>query len=239
MTARTGRTHTKLFQEERERPVLVLVDARGAMRRRTRGCFKSVLAARAAALLAWVGIAGGDRVGGLVLAPSGIAAFKPERSQAPHPRLRPAGGRRHGGAGGSGRAAPVRCAPVPAGHGPPGDAGLSRQRFFDFDVAAVREAEHLLQGEVKALFVFDALETALPAAGIFPVSDGTAVARLEVERQKARADYAAPPAQRRGRVEGVCRERGMAFVALDTAVDPAEILHPGRLTGRSGARPPA
>ena len=81
VTARTGRPHTKLFQEERERPVLVLVDARASMRFGTRDCFKSVLAAKAAAVLAWIGIGGGDRVGGLVLAPSGIIALRAERTR--------------------------------------------------------------------------------------------------------------------------------------------------------------
>lgn len=81
VTARTGRPHTKLFQEERERPVLVLVDVRAGMRFGTRDCFKSVLAAKAAAVLAWIGIGGGDRVGGLVLAPSGIIALRAERTR--------------------------------------------------------------------------------------------------------------------------------------------------------------
>lgn len=69
VTARTGRTHTKLFQEERERPVLLLSDARRAMRFGTRDCFKSVLSARVTALLTWVALAGNDRVGGVTLSP--------------------------------------------------------------------------------------------------------------------------------------------------------------------------
>ncbi|MDF1645632.1 MAG: DUF58 domain-containing protein [Legionellaceae bacterium] len=62
-TARTGRPHIKLYQEERERPVVFLVDFNSSMHFGTRGVFKSVLAARLAALLAWIAIAEGDRVG--------------------------------------------------------------------------------------------------------------------------------------------------------------------------------
>jgi len=62
-TARTGRPHIKLYQEERERPVVLLVDFNPSMHFGTRGVFKSVLAARLAALLAWIAIAEGDRVG--------------------------------------------------------------------------------------------------------------------------------------------------------------------------------
>ena len=47
VTARTGRPHTKMFREERERPVLICVDFRRAMFFATRGVFKAVQAARA------------------------------------------------------------------------------------------------------------------------------------------------------------------------------------------------
>lgn len=66
VTARSGTPHTKLFTEERERPVFFLVDMRGAMRFGTRVAFKSVVAARAASMLAWAAVEHGDRVGGLV-----------------------------------------------------------------------------------------------------------------------------------------------------------------------------
>ena len=49
VTARTGEAHTKLFREERERAVLVWVDFQPSMFFATRGVFKSVQAAKAAA----------------------------------------------------------------------------------------------------------------------------------------------------------------------------------------------
>ena len=66
VTARTGKPHTKLFREERERPVYLCVDLTRSMRFATRGVFKSVAAARAAALLGWKAQQSGDRVGGIV-----------------------------------------------------------------------------------------------------------------------------------------------------------------------------
>jgi uncharacterized protein (DUF58 family) len=66
VTARAGTPHVKLFREERERPVWLLADLGPAMRFGTRVAFKSVIAARAAALLAWAAADKGDRVGGLV-----------------------------------------------------------------------------------------------------------------------------------------------------------------------------
>ena len=68
VTARTGCVHTKVFQEERDRPVLFVVDLGDHMRFGTRTAFKSVVAAETASLLAWAAVAEGDRVGGLVFA---------------------------------------------------------------------------------------------------------------------------------------------------------------------------
>jgi uncharacterized protein (DUF58 family) len=66
VTARTTTPHTKLYQEERERPVMLLVQLHAGMFFGTRGMLKSALAARAAALLAWAAIERGDRVGALI-----------------------------------------------------------------------------------------------------------------------------------------------------------------------------
>lgn len=63
VTARTGKTHTKIYQEEREQALLLVVDFNPSMRFGTRQRLKSVQAARVAALLAWLVTAAGDRVG--------------------------------------------------------------------------------------------------------------------------------------------------------------------------------
>jgi uncharacterized protein (DUF58 family) len=64
-TARSGKWHTKLFEAERERSLLLLMDTHATMRFGTRVRYKSVAAARAAAWLAWTCVRGGDRVGAL------------------------------------------------------------------------------------------------------------------------------------------------------------------------------
>jgi uncharacterized protein (DUF58 family) len=69
VTARTGKLHSKIFVEERDRPVLVVVDFSPSMYFGTRNALKSVVAARLAALLAWYASGHGDRVGGLIFSP--------------------------------------------------------------------------------------------------------------------------------------------------------------------------
>ncbi|MCA1764994.1 MAG: DUF58 domain-containing protein [Desulfobulbaceae bacterium] len=80
VTARSGKPHTKLFREERERPVLLLVDQGLSMFFGSRNCFKSVLAAHIAALLAWAAFQNNDRVGGLVFNGHEHAEVRPKRS---------------------------------------------------------------------------------------------------------------------------------------------------------------
>lgn len=82
VTARTGKPHTKLFREEQERPVFTALDFSPAMFFGTRGVFKSVQAARIAALLAWRAQLNGDRVGGLLFAPGIHHELPPRRGQA-------------------------------------------------------------------------------------------------------------------------------------------------------------
>ena len=61
VTARTGRAHTKVFQEERERPVLVVLDASPSLYFGTRRRLKSVAAGQMAAAVAWSAVRRGDR----------------------------------------------------------------------------------------------------------------------------------------------------------------------------------
>jgi uncharacterized protein (DUF58 family) len=66
VTARTGDPHLKVFREERERSVMLCVDRGPHMDFGTRTTFKSVQAARAAALLGWAANGLHDRVGGVL-----------------------------------------------------------------------------------------------------------------------------------------------------------------------------
>ena len=67
VSARVGKTYTKLFCEERERPCHILVDQRSHLYFGSERQFKSVLAAELATGLSWAALAGGDRVGGQVI----------------------------------------------------------------------------------------------------------------------------------------------------------------------------
>ena len=66
VTARTLSPHTKVFTEEKERPVFLIVDQSASMFFGSRITFKSVVAARIASILAWCAHEQGDRIGGII-----------------------------------------------------------------------------------------------------------------------------------------------------------------------------
>ncbi|WGL17280.1 DUF58 domain-containing protein [Microbulbifer bruguierae] len=80
VTARTGKTHTKLFQEERERPVVILLDLRAPMFFGSHNAFKSVAACSIASALSWAGLQHGDRIGALLFSDAGVETVRPRRS---------------------------------------------------------------------------------------------------------------------------------------------------------------
>ncbi|MFK8042581.1 DUF58 domain-containing protein [Congregibacter sp.] len=183
VTARTGAAHTKMFHEERERPVLLVVDQRSSMQFGSQHCFKIVLAAEIAALLAWSALASNERVGGLLM------------RDADHWEMRPRNSRR------TVLALLSALAETPAALESPEDQnnrfstllrsvrrvarpGSSVFLISDFEGAEQDEArEELFQlarhVEITAIHCSDPLEAELPPAGRYSVTDGDKRAELD------------------------------------------------------------
>lgn len=77
VTARSGKTHTKLYREEKERPIFILADLSPRMHFGTQLLFKSVQVAHLAALIAWSARKRGDRIGGLIYNQHEHLEYKP------------------------------------------------------------------------------------------------------------------------------------------------------------------
>lgn len=226
VTARTGIPHTKIFREERERPVLFCVDYRRPMFFATRGVFKSVLAAKAAAFLAWSSNHHGDRVGGLVFSEFEHQELRPQRGKAGvlkliHALVEADTTRR------------AAVAPVAM------DIPMARLRrvvlpgslvciVSDFRGLNERAESHLLQiarhNSVWLLFVYDAIETALPPPGAYRVSDGAKTALIHTRSADFRQTYKARFKQRRNHLESFCRRHGMSLIPLSTDSDLLQVL---------------
>ncbi|CAM2934774.1 MULTISPECIES: DUF58 domain-containing protein [Vibrio] len=77
VTARTGKPHTKLFSEEREKPVILYVDLSSTMQFGSSLLLKSVQAAHIASLISWLSVAEKDRIGAVIDTGSSLVEIKP------------------------------------------------------------------------------------------------------------------------------------------------------------------
>ena len=81
VTARTRSPHVRVFTEEKDRAVLLVVDQRLNMFFGTRDRLKSVTAAQLGALGAWRALDVGDRVGAVLFNDERLIELRPERSE--------------------------------------------------------------------------------------------------------------------------------------------------------------
>ena len=81
VTLRTGEPHVRAYTEERDRPVIFVVDQSMSMFFGSRRALKSVVAAEFAALGAWIAFRAGDRVGAVVFNDAQVEAVRPHRSR--------------------------------------------------------------------------------------------------------------------------------------------------------------
>lgn len=220
LTARSGRMHSKLFEEEREGRLLILLDQNAGMRFGTQTRFKSVQAARAVALASWYAVRAGDKVG--------LLGFGGSRQQVraqggPHGALTIAGAlaawdaRREGSPPESLTSALQRAGR--AAHGARRILLVSDGFSCDSDtrgtlLGLARRAEILVLG------VADAMEITAPPPGRYPLAhDGE---RFDVELRGDRAREAFVQALGAGhrKLEALADGLGLRHRTIDTTVDP-------------------
>ncbi|MET0599634.1 MAG: DUF58 domain-containing protein [Mesorhizobium sp.] len=236
VTARTGKPFVRIYDEEKDRPALVLVDQRINMFFGSRLAMKSVAAAEAAALCAWRVMNLGDRVGGFVFGDAAIDELKPERSREAVIGLASAIARRNGELSAASEA--VRT---------PGqlDRALARALnvarhdhlvilVSDFDGHGPETRDMLLRlaahNDVIAIIVYDPFLLELPEAGEMVASGGALQAALPFGQARVRtgiADFA----QRRGsELMSWQQELGLPMLPISAAEEVAPQLR--RLLGQ-------
>ena len=202
VTARTSRPFTKVFREERERPVIIAVDQTRNMYFGSQIAFKSVIAAQAAALFCWLAVDNGDRVGGLVYSDRGSSLVRPKRSRrsALHllnqiyqynqylqritspddekeldPNFRP------GLASALGQIRRITK---------PGSTLYIISDFVTLDEKALQYMNQLSRNNnVICCLVYDVLEENLPVPGIYSITDGSRKGALNTHNSQARERY--------------------------------------------------
>ena len=239
VTARSGHAHVKLYQEERERPVVVMIDLGPGMFFATRGVFKSVIAARAAALIGWAAIQNGDRIGALLF-------------NGGHHEIRPLGGQR--GVLRLIRELVTATDPAKAMTDPavnsdtshlneallrlrrvarPGSLVFILSDFYAINADTKRYLQDLRQhNDIVACQIVDALELEPPAAGRYAISDGVHTGLLDTRSAARRAAYTEYFASHHRAVRDLMRQCAVHLHRIATTDDVARTLrhglaHPG------------
>lgn len=227
VTARTGRAHTKLFREERERPVFLTVDYRASMFFATRGMFKSALAARLAALIAWSARRHGDRIGGQIFWESGRLEFKPEHGHRAVLRFLKALVDRSAptGDGSTETALEEALARLPR-HARPGSLVFVFSDFRQLNAAGQANLNRLSRHcDAVLVFLFDPLEQCLPL-GRHRFGNGLREVVVDADTHIA-ADHERRFRERYEQVRRLAERYGMRFVPCRTTDDPMLILQQG------------
>ena len=226
VTARTGEPHTKVFREERNRPIIAWIDLRREMMFATRGVYKAVVAAESAALVAWSAIAHGDRLGALVFSDTDHHELRPRLGRASALRLfqlicdswhAPDAQTAHAPASGSLQ----RLTRVAR----PGSLVFLASDFRDLDDEGVRHLRRLaVHSDLLLMHVYDPLESELPPPGRYRIHDGSRALPIETGNAAARARYAGQFEQRRERLMQLQKLAGVAVVECRTDEDPQTAL---------------
>lgn len=229
VTARTGSAHTKLFREERERPVLIVVDQCNSMFFGSSHCFKSVLAAQLASLLAWSALHAGDCVGGLVFDDSGHSEIRPKRSRRQVLALLSDIERFNHALPLASAASHTRFADVLANLRRIARPGTSIFLISDFRAAHTSEAreqwfELAKHTEITALACSDPLEMALPRDGTYAVTDGRHRSELNTGDRALRERFAEHFSSQRDALSQHLLRLGIPLLSATTGCAPLSLL---------------
>ncbi|MDD1605205.1 MAG: DUF58 domain-containing protein [Methylococcaceae bacterium] len=225
VTARTGKTHTKVFREERERPVFISVDNRSAMHFATRGVFKSVLAAKLAALLAWAAQHQGDRIGGQLFSELACCELKPQNGRHAVLRFLNMLVREDNVNKAATSMTLEHVLARLVQHAHPGSLVYIISDFRGINDAAelhlVKLAQHC---QVVLIFVYDALESNLPTKGRYRFTDGQQDVVIDTSDSQRVETYHQHFEQRLQRLQQLAKKRGLSFIQCSTVDDPIQCL---------------
>lgn len=231
VTARSTEAYTKLFREERERPVLVMVDLRSNMQFATQGCFKSVNASRAAALIGWAAHHRGDRLGGIIFGDTVHRELKPRLGRlaalrflhelVEHPDWSKT--TRHEG---EREEAPLQQAMAALRRVTrPGSLVVIISDFLGLNKLTRSYLAGIARhNEVLAVFLSDPLERRLPPPGRYRLVSEEAELMIDTFARGARSEYRQEFEARATLLEGFCQRYGIHLLPLSTEDDPVVAL---------------
>jgi uncharacterized protein (DUF58 family) len=228
VTARTREPYVRVYTEEKDRTVWLLVDQRVSMFFGSRWKLKSVMAAEAAAVACWRVLAQGDRVGAVVFNDSEIKVLPPHRSaERVSQILKTVVAMNH-----QLNAAPDRRpAPEMLNEALRRVSSIARHDCLVCligDGAGINdETRRFVTGltehnDVLSVFIYDPLEQAMPRAGRLVFSDGFNQVEFNTAERRLRDGFNADFEQRMERMKATSRRHAIPLIPVNTAAPVLE-----------------
>lgn len=246
VTARLRKPHVRVFNEERDRQGLLVIDQRLSMFFGSKLAMKSVTAAQAGAIGAWRILGVGDRIGGLVFNDTEMVEVRPERARHTvlHLLSQIVAFNQMLGVGRGITSNPgmlnrtLERVQRLALH----DATVIVISDFDGADAATHDiiADLARHNSVIALLVHDPLQSELPASARMTVTDGELQIVLEVGRESVRKSIQEVTEARLRSVFAWTRELGVPVLPLSAAEDTARQIQKliGQVPSQNGRNTP-
>ena len=238
VTAKTQTPHTKIFREERERPVLVVSDLRGSMFFGSQR-LKSVHACEVSAALAWAGLNANDRVGGLVFGAQQQSDVKSRRSHHAvlefihklrdfsEQLLEPA----------AEQFSLAHILEETRRFALPGTTIFIVSDFHDFNEDCERHLFELARhGNLNFCHIFDNIEIELPEPALYAVSDGEQHRLLDTGNSRLREDFANAFEARSQRLKKFSQQLSAGLLPFNTADSAMSVLAQAYGKRRKGRR---
>jgi uncharacterized protein (DUF58 family) len=222
-TARAGKPHVRVYTEERDRPVWLIVNQRQGMFFGSRQRMKSVTAAEATALAAWRVLGAGDRVGAMVFDDVDIVTIRPQRSR--NQVMRVLG------------AVVEKNHRLDAGSTRPANPAIINEALRRLlplarhdclvciigDGSGVDDATTQLVTRLNAhndlifVMVYDPVEARLPRAGRLTATDGERRLAFNTSRRRLQEDFASDFQTRLESLQNISRRQAIPLLPVSTA----------------------
>jgi uncharacterized protein (DUF58 family) len=238
VTARTQVPHTKIFSEERERPILVISDLRGPMFFGSQR-LKSVVTCEISAALAWAGLAANDRAGGLVFGPQQQVDIKSRRSH--HAVLQFIHALHEYSS--------QLLEPQPDRYSLgdileesrrfilPGSTVFIVSDFHDLDSSCERHLFELARhGNLNFCHVYDNIETELPPPSLYAVTDGQQRTMLDSSNKQLRQQFVDAFSQRSQHLRKLSEQLSAGLLPFNSADNVMSVLARAYGKRRNAAR---
>ncbi len=244
VTARTGTAHTKVFREERERPILLWLDLNDSMMFATRNRFKAVVAAEIATLIAWSAASNNDRIGGLIFSDSEHVEIKPRRGKTAvldfigrctkHQAWSTKNIRTKQSAD---RITSDKVTAVSRLRSVtyPGSLIFMISDFRDVNEKAFAHIANISRNnDIIMVKISDPIESELPVSGTYRLTDGVKELQIQTSSNKTREQYHQRYLTHQNQLERFCRQHRIHLIDISTDDNALDKLRNGLgITGKS------